>query len=195
MASDIILYDAEIIPVGKDQIQHIEITRDIATKFNSTFGETFVVPQAKLDNKNMIIPGIDGNKMSKSYNNYINIFSEESVLKKQIMSILTDSKELAEPKNPNNCNVFQIYKLIASKKESKKMEEDYLNGGYGYGHAKKALFELTLDKFKKERNKFHELLQQSDLIEKELQRGSEKAKEIANSVLIKVKRNLGLMRA
>ena len=195
MASDIILYDAEIIPVGKDQIQHIEITRDIAAKFNNTFGETFVVPEAKLDDKNMIIPGVDGKKMSKSYNNYINIFAEESVLKKQIMSILTDSKELAEPKNPNNCNVFQIYKLIASKEESKKMEEHYLNGGYGYGHAKKALFESTLEKFKKERTKFNELLQQSDLIEKELQRGSEKAKEIANSVLIKVKRNLGLMRA
>ncbi|MBJ04551.1 MAG: tryptophan--tRNA ligase [Flavobacteriales bacterium] len=195
MAADIILYNAELVPVGKDQVQHIEMTRDIATKFNHNFGETFVIPETKLDSQNMIVPGTDGNKMSKSYNNVINIFAEENVLKKQIMNIVTDSKGLAEPKDPNNCNVFQIYKLIASKEETKKMEYNYINGGFGYGHAKKALLELTISKFKNERSKFFELIQSPEIIEKELFNGAEKAKKTANKVLEKVKKNLGLVRA
>ena len=195
MAADIILYNAELVPVGKDQVQHIEMTRDIATKFNHNFGETFVIPETKLDSQNMIVPGTDGNKMSKSYNNVINIFAEENVLKKQIMNIVTDSKGLAEPKDPNNCNVFQIYKLIASKEETKKMEYNYINGGFGYGHAKKALLELAISKFKNERSKFFELKQSPEIIEKELFNGAEKAKKTANKVLEKVKKNLGLVRA
>jgi len=195
MAADIILYDADIIPIGKDQIQHIEITRDIAIKFNNTFGDTFIIPVSKVDDQHMIIPGTDGNKMSKSYNNYINIFSDESVLKKQIMSIVTDSKGLEEPKTPETCKIFQIYKLIASEYQIKQVEYNYKNGGYGYGHAKTELFELILEKFKIERQKFKDLINDPTELEAELKRGSQIAQEVADSVLNKVKNNLGLVRA
>ena len=193
MAADIILYDANIVPVGKDQLQHLEITRDIARSFNHIFGETFIIPEAKTQDSHMIIPGTDGKKMSKSYNNYINILGPEKMLKKQIMSIVTDSKGLEDSKEPNSCHIFQLYKLIGSDEEVQDLKNNYINGGFGYGHAKNELFKLILSKYKNPRSKFDELMKNPQKIENELQKGSEKAKEVANSVLKKVKTNLGLM--
>jgi len=193
MAADIILYNANIVPVGKDQLQHLEITRDIARSFNNIFGETFIIPEAITQENHMIIPGTDGKKMSKSYNNYINILGPEKVLKKQIMSIVTDSKGLEEPKDPNGCHIFQLYKLIGNKDQIQDLNNNYINGGFGYGHAKNELLNLILSKYKTPRLKFDELMRNPQKIEDELQKGSEKAKEIANSVLKKVKTNLGLM--
>ena len=193
MAADIILYNANVVPVGKDQLQHLEITRDIARSFNHIFGGTFIVPEAKTQESHMIIPGTDGKKMSKSYNNYINILGPEKMLKKQIMSIVTDSKGLEDSKEPNSCHIFQLYKLIGSDEEVQDLKNNYINGGFGYGHAKNELFKLILSKYKKPRSKFDELMKNPQKIENELQQGSEKAKEVANSVLKKVKTNLGLM--
>ncbi len=192
MAADIILYNADIVPVGKDQLQHLEITRDIATRFNFLFGDTFVIPNAKTDQNNMIIPGTDGQKMSKSYDNYINIFESEKILKKQIMNIVTDSKSLNEPKDPNKCNVFQIYKLIGTQNQIQDLEKKYQNGGYGYGHAKKELMDLIMQKFKKPRSNFYKLMKDPLSIEKELLKGSKKAQVVADTVLKKVKDKLGL---
>ena len=193
MAADIILYNANIVPVGKDQLQHLEITRDIARSFNHIFGETFIIPEAKTQDSHMIIPGTDGKKMSKSYNNYINILGPEKMLKKQIMSIVTDSKGLEDSKEPNSCHIFQLYKLMGSDEEVQDLKNNYINGGFGYGHAKNELFKLILSKYKNPRSKFDELMKNPQKIENELQKGSEKAKEVANSVLKKVKTNLGLM--
>ena len=193
MAADIILYNANVVPVGKDQLQHLEITRDIARSFNHIFGETFIVPEAKTQESHMIIPGTDGKKMSKSYNNYINILGPEKMLKQQIMSIVTDSKGLEDSKEPNSCHIFQLYKLMGSDEEVQDLKNNYINGGFGYGHAKNELFKLILSKYKKPRSKFDELMKNPQKIENELQQGSEKAKEVANSVLKKVKTNLGLM--
>ena len=191
MASDILLYDANIVPVGKDQLQHLEMTRDIAGSFNHLMGETFVIPEAKVEDNVMTIPGTDGQKMSKSYGNTINIFDDEKVLKKQVMQIITDSIPLEEPKDPNQCNVFNIYKLVANREEAKTMENNYRNGNYGYGHAKKELLELILNKFSNERKLYDELMSNTDLIEERLLKGSEKAKKIASSVLARVKIKLG----
>ena len=193
MAADIILYNANTVPVGKDQLQHLEITRDIAKSFNHIFGETFIIPEAKTQENHMIIPGTDGEKMSKSYNNYISILGPEKVLKKQIMSIVTDSKGLEEPKDPNTCHIFQLYKLIGSNEEIECLKNNYIKGGFGYGHAKNALLKLILEKYKTPRSRFDEFMQNPQKIENELQKGSEKAKEVANSVLEKVKNKLGLM--
>ena len=192
MAADILLYDANIVPVGKDQLQHLEMTRDIAGSFNHLMGETFVIPEPKVEESVMIIPGIDGQKMSKSYGNTINIFSEEKVLKKQVMQVITDSIALEEPKDPNQCNVFKIYKLLASDQEIKNMEHNYRNGNYGYGHAKNALLEMILNKFSNERKIYNELMANTGLIEEKLLEGSKKAKKIASSVLSRVKIKLGL---
>ena len=192
MAADIILYNANIVPVGKDQLQHLEITRDIASRFNFLFGETFIIPKAKTDDGSMIIPGTDGKKMSKSYDNCINILGPEKILKKQIMNIVTDSRSLDEPKDPTMCNVFQIYKLIASESDVTKLEHRYKNGGLGYGHAKKELFELILEIFKEPRKKFKLLIENPNEIERELFEGSKKASKVADSVMGKVKAKLGL---
>jgi tryptophanyl-tRNA synthetase len=193
MAADIILYDAEIVPVGKDQMQHLEITRDIANKFNYLFGDTFIIPEAKIDDVNMIIPGTDGRKMSKSYNNTINIFSDEKSLKKQIMGIVTDSKNLEDPKDPKTCNIFQLYKLIASESQTQDLITKYQKGGYGYGHAKNELFELIINKYEAIRKQFKILVENPRDVEIELEKGAQKAQKVANSVLKKVKANLGLM--
>ena len=194
MAADIILYDATIVPVGKDQLQHLEITRDISKSFNHVFGETFIIPESKTHKNNMIIPGTDGQKMSKSYNNCINILNSEKLLKKEIMSIITDSKELEESKNPDSCNVFQIYKLIGTDLQVQKMRKKYIAGGFGYGHAKKELLTLILTKYKNPRQRFHHLMENPTLIESELEKGAKKAKKIASSVMKRVKNKLGLMR-
>src|SRR5690606_23291741 len=155
MAADILLYDAELVPVGKDQLQHLEITRDVAERFNHQMGETFVLPQAKISEEVMIVPGTDGNKMSKSRNNFLNIFLTEKELKKQVMSIQTDSTPLEEPKNPDTDNVFALYKLVATPEQTEEMRQNYLNGGYGYGHAKNALLEVLLDNYATARAKFN----------------------------------------
>lgn len=191
MASDILMYDANFVPVGKDQKQHLEMTRDIANSFNHQFGETFVVPEAKIDNNVMTIPGTDGKKMSKSYGNIIDIFLPDKKLRKNIMSIVTDSTPLVEPKDPDTCNVFAIYNLLASKEEIAEMRANYLGGNYGYGHAKQALFELILTKFEKERASFNNYMENPDLLEEKLQAGEEKARAIGQEVLNRVKDKLG----
>jgi tryptophanyl-tRNA synthetase len=191
MAADILLYDANYVPVGKDQLQHLEITRDIASSFNHHYGETFILPEAKIDERVMIVPGIDGQKMSKSYNNFINIFLPEKELKKVIMSIVTDSTPLEEPKNPDNCNVFKLYKLIANENEIAQMRENYIKGGYGYGHAKNALLQLILEIYKEPREKYNYYMNNIDELEKELKKGEEKARKVARKVLSRVKEKLG----
>jgi len=191
MAADILLYDAEIIPVGKDQIQHIEMTRDMAGAFNHIYGSTLIEPKVMIDEKVMTIPGTDGQKMSKSYNNFINIFLTDKKLRKQIMSIETDSTAIEEPKKTEGCNVFTLYKLLASKEETEQMRANYKGGNYGYGHAKQALYELITTKYTKERVRFNELMQDKSLIEEELQKGAQKAQKIANTVLLRVRTKLG----
>ena len=191
MASDILLYDADIVPVGKDQKQHLEITRDIAKSFNHQYGETLVVPESKIDNKVMTIPGIDGRKMSKSYENTIDIFENENILKKQVMSIVTDSKGIEEKKIPDNCNVFNLFKLIANDYEIIRMKENYEKGNYGYGDAKKELFDLIIEKYKKPRSKYFELIKSQGDIYKILEQGEIKAKKIACTVLDRVRNKLG----
>ena len=191
MAADILLYDAEVVPVGKDQIQHIEMTRDMAGTFNHTYGETLVEPASKIDERVMIIPGTDGQKMSKSYNNYINIFLSDKKLKKQIMGIQTDSTAMEDPKETEGCNVFTLYKLLAGKEEIAAMEVNYKGGNYGYGHAKQALYELIISKYEVERAKFATLMEDKNLIEEELQKGALKARVIAQTVLKRVRTRIG----
>ncbi|HWZ21459.1 MAG TPA: tryptophan--tRNA ligase [Cytophagaceae bacterium] len=191
MAADILMYDANIVPVGKDQIQHIEITRDIAEKFNNIYGETFVIPQAKVDDHVMTIPGIDGRKMSKSYNNYIDIFLPEKELKKVIQTIVTDSTPLEEPKDPDTCNVYKIYSLIASEEEKTDIRGKYLAGGFGYGHAKAALLAKILEKYSVEREKFNYYMNNLPELDRELKEGAAKAAVIGNQVLAKVKVKVG----
>ena len=191
MAADILLYDSEIVPVGKDQKQHLEITRDIAKSFNHNYGDTFIIPESKIDKNVQMIPGTDGRKMSKTYENTIDIFADEKSLKKQIMSIVTDSKGLEDKKNPESCNIFNIFKLIASEDEVKKMKKNYSEGGYGYGHAKTHLLNLILDLFRKERKLYSELLQNPDHLYGILVKGEEKARVIADKVLERVRSKLG----
>lgn len=192
MAADIILYDAEYVPVGKDQIQHIEITRDIAQKFNTQYQQQiFVLPQAKTDENVMIVPGTDGQKMSKSYNNFINIFLPEKELLKVIKTIVTDTTPLEEPKNSSTCNVFKLYSLLANDEQIAEMQANYAKGGYGYGHAKTALFELILTKFAGARTRYATLMSNTNLIEKELQIGEAKARKIAQEKLKLVRSVLG----
>jgi len=191
MAADILLYDANIVPVGKDQLQHLEITRNVANRFHNINGETFIVPQADLNNENMSIPGTDGQKMSKSKNNIIDIFLDEKKLKKQIQGIKTDSAPIEDPKDWEKCNLFDIYKLIASKPEIADLKSKYEKGGYGYGQAKEELFTLILNNFSKERQEFNHYLNNLDEIDKILEAGAKKAKETANTVLKRVRKKLG----
>ena len=191
MAADILLYDAEFVPVGKDQLQHLEITRDVASRFNHQMGETFVLPEAKIDESTMIIPGTDGQKMSKSRNNFINIFLDDKALRKQIMSIETDSTPLEEPKNPDTCNCFTLYKLLASSAQIEKMRANYEGGNYGYGHAKQELFELIVEKFATEREKYNYYINNLEEVDALLLKGAEKASKVANGVLQRVRTKLG----
>jgi tryptophanyl-tRNA synthetase len=191
MTADIILYDAHLVPVGKDQKQHLEMARDIASSFNNLYGETFVVPEAKIEEQVMTIPGTDGQKMSKSYGNIIDIFLPEKELKKQIMSIVTDSKALEEPKDPDTDNVFAIYNLLADDNQRKEMRNHYLAGNFGYGHAKQALLGLILDNFKNERERFNLYMNDLTTLNKELETGEEKARVIAHQTLKKVRSKLG----
>jgi tryptophanyl-tRNA synthetase len=191
MAADILMYDANYVPVGKDQQQHLEITRDIASIFNNLYGETFVVPEAKIDQTVMTIPGTDGNKMSKSYNNTIDIFLPQKQLRKKIMSIVTDSTPLEEPKNPDTCNVFALYKLLAKEDQIAEMRKNYEGGNYGYGHAKQALFELIIDQMAEERKTFDYYMENRSELIKKLEEGEEKARAIGRSVLARVKKKVG----
>jgi tryptophanyl-tRNA synthetase len=191
MASDILLYDAEYVPVGKDQKQHLEMTRDIASSFNNRYGEVFVVPDAVIDENVMTIPGTDGRKMSKSYGNYIDIFLPEKQLKKQVMSIVTDSTPLEEPKDPDTCNVFAIYKLLANDNQIAEMRQNYVGGNYGYGHAKKALLALILESFSLERHRFDALMANTAEIEKALTHGADKARPVARATIERVREKLG----
>jgi tryptophanyl-tRNA synthetase len=191
MAADILLYDAEIVPVGKDQLQHLEMTRDVASRFNHKMGETFVLPQDKIQEDTKLIPGTDGEKMSKSRGNIINIFLPEKQLKKQIMSIQSDSKGLEEVKDPETCHIFALYRLLASEEDIQTMRENYLAGGYGYGHAKIALFDLILEKFKRQREIYTDLMENKNKIDAVLEIGAEKARKVAKDVLKRVREKVG----
>src|SRR5688572_9591066 len=187
MATDIILYDAHFVPVGKDQVQHLEITRDIASTFNRHYGETFIIPEAKVEEAVKIIPGTNGEKMSKSYGNIIDIFVPEKELRKAVMSIVTDSKALEEPKDPENDTTFHLYKLLASPEEIETMRQNYLAGNYGYGHAKQALYELILKKYASEREQFNYYMNNLEEVDRKLAEGAEKARAIGRPVLNRVR--------
>ena len=191
MAADILLFDAQAVPIGKDQKQHLEFTRDIADKLNFHYGDLFVVPEERLNEKTMYVPGTDGRKMSKSYGNAINIFLPEKQLRKVVMSVVTDSKELEEAKDPETCNVVKLYELIASAEKVEVMKQNYRKGGYGYGHAKQELFEELMRRFAKEREIFNHYMENKNELDKQLQVGAEKAKAIAAVTLKRVRKALG----
>ncbi|HOX82631.1 MAG TPA: tryptophan--tRNA ligase [Chryseolinea sp.] len=191
MTADIILYDAEFVPVGKDQKQHLEMARDIASNFNTTFGETFVLPEAKIEESVMTIPGTDGNKMSKSYGNIIDIFLPEKELLKQIKTIKTDSTPMEEPKNPDTDAVFAIYKLVATEEQTEALRQKYLAGNFGYGHAKQELFDVIVSKYSKEREAFNFYISNIGALEEKLEQGEAKARVIAFEVLNRVRKKLG----
>jgi tryptophanyl-tRNA synthetase len=191
MTADIILYDAEVVPVGKDQRQHVEMARDIASSFNSQYGETFVVPEVRIAEEVMTIPGTDGQKMSKSYGNIIDIFLPDKELLKQLKTIITDSTPLEEPKNPDKDNVFAIYKLIASPEQTAELRKKYLAGNYGYGHAKQELYDLIVQKFSKEREAFNFYFSNPTELDKKLKQGEDRARVIAHATLKRVREKLG----
>jgi len=191
MAADILLYDAEIVPVGKDQLQHLEMSRDVANRFNHKMGDTLVPPEAKIQEHVMLVPGIDGEKMSKSRNNTINLFLDDKKLRKQIMKIQTDSLALEEPKNPDTCNLFALYKLIATNEQLAEMRANYLGGNYGYGHAKQAFYELLIAKFAKERELYNHYMNNLNEIDDALAIGAGKAQKVAREVLSRVRAKLG----
>ncbi|MDB4649434.1 tryptophan--tRNA ligase [Crocinitomicaceae bacterium] len=191
MAADILLYDAEVVPVGKDQKQHIEMTRDVATKFNLQHGDTFIIPEDATAEDTKLIPGTDGHKMSKSRNNLIDIFLPDKKLRKQIMSIVSNSEALEDPKDPDNCNIFSLYSIIASPDAVAEMRNNYEKGGYGYGHAKQALYELILEKFEKERARFQYLMQNQTELEEALALGAKKARKVAHAVIQRVRTKAG----
>ncbi len=191
MAADILLYDADIVPVGKDQLQHLEMARDVANRINHKMGNILVPPEAKAQEHTMLVPGTDGEKMSKSRNNDINLFLDDKKLRKQIMKIQTDSTPLEEPKNPNTCNLFALYKLVANDNQIAEMKANYLGGNYGYGHAKQAFFELLISKYAKERELYNHYMNNVSEIDKALAIGTEKAKKVAKEVLGRVRAKLG----
>lgn len=192
MAADILLYDAEVVPVGKDQLQHLEMARDMGARFNNQMGDVFVLPQAELQEDTKYVPGTDGQKMSKSRGNIINIFLPEKQLKKQIMAIETDSRSLEEPKDPATDKIFAIYKLIATPEETSALEEKYLAGNFGYGHAKNALLELILTKFARERELFSYYMNNLPELDQKLKEGAEKTRKIAANTLQRARQSLGI---
>jgi tryptophanyl-tRNA synthetase len=191
MAADILLYDADIVPVGKDQLQHLEMTRDVGARFNSQLGETFVLPQAKIQDSTQYVPGTDGGKMSKSKNNIIDVFLAEKKLRKQIMGIKTDSTPLEDPKDPENCNVFALYSLLANPGQIEELRQQYLAGGMGYGHAKQALFELIMETFEEPRKRYDYYQANPAEVTIALTKGAKKAREIAHEVLLRVRNKIG----
>ena len=191
MAADILLYDAELVPVGKDQLQHLEMARDVANRINNIIGEVLVPPKAKLQDATMYVPGTDGEKMSKSKGNIINIFLPDKKLRKQIMKIKTDSTPLEDPKNPDTCHLFALYKLIANEEQIATMRKNYKAGGYGYGHAKQAFYELILEEFSEVRKRYNYFMENKDEIDKALSVGADKAKVVASDVLKRVRAKIG----
>ncbi|MEK6152786.1 tryptophan--tRNA ligase [Flavobacteriaceae bacterium 3-367] len=191
MAADILLYDAHIVPVGKDQLQHLEMTRDVASRFHNQLGEAFVLPEAQVQEETMYVPGTDGEKMSKSKGNIIDIFQPDKKLRKQIMGIVTDSTPMEDPKDPDSDNVFALYKILASAEQIDEMRSNYTNGNYGYGHAKQALFELVLEKFGKAREQFDYYINHPKEVDEALFVGAEKARKVADTVLDRVRNKLG----
>jgi tryptophanyl-tRNA synthetase len=191
MTADIILYDAQFVPVGKDQRQHVEMARDIATTFNTHYGETFVIPEAKIEEQIMTIPGTNGQKMSKSYGNIIDIFLPDKELLKQIKTIVSDSTPLEAPKNPDTDNTYAIYSLLASEEQKQSLREKYLAGNFGYGHAKQELYELILQKYSKEREAFNFYMSNPAELDRKLEQGEAKARVIAHEVLHRVRKKLG----
>jgi tryptophanyl-tRNA synthetase len=191
MSADILIYDANIVPVGKDQLQHLEMTRDVATRFNNLMGDTFVIPEAKIQDETKYIIGTDGEKMSKSKSNIIDIFQDDKKLRKQIMKIQTQSLSVEEPKDPNQCNVFKLFKIIGSDEETEKLRARYTNGGMGYGEAKELLYNQTLNRFSKNRELFFELTANRDRVEQLLLEGALKARKQAQNVLKRVRARVG----
>lgn len=191
MAADILLYDAQYVPVGKDQLQHLEMTRDVAARFHHKYGETFVMPEAKIQESSMYITGTDGAKMSKSKNNTINIFLPEKKLRKQIMGIQTDSTPMEDPKDPENCPVFALYKVLGTEAQIKQMRANYQGGNYGYGHAKQALYELIIERFGEAREKYNFYMAHLEEVDKALEIGAKKASAVADNVLARVRKKIG----
>ena len=192
MAADILLYDANYVPVGKDQLQHLEMTRDIASRINHKHGDIFILPEPILQKDAQLIPGTDGEKMSKSRNNTIDIFDNPKSIKKLInKNIITDNTPLEDPKDPQSSTIYHLYKLIASKQESKKMEKELQAGGYGWGHAKKDLVDTIVLKFENEREKFNHYMNHPQEVEDVLEKGALKAKKVAQATLIRIRKNLG----
>jgi len=188
MAADILLYDADTVPVGKDQLQHLEMTRDVAARLNHALqSEILVLPQAKVQEQTKLVPGTDGEKMSKSRNNFINIFLSDKKLRKQVMGIETDSKPLEEPKDPLNCNVFALFNLLASEDQISEMRSNYLGGNYGYGHAKQALYELIIDKFSEARYQYNALIEDKTQLDTILADGAGRARSVAQATLKRVR--------
>jgi len=192
MAADILLYDTNEVPVGKDQLQHIEMTRDVAQKLNTSTGkDVLVIPEAKIEEHTTLIPGTDGGKMSESRNNFINIFLPEKALRKQLMKIETDSTPMEDSKDPGTCNVYALYKLLGTEEQTKALGDQYRAGNFGYGHAKQALYELIIEKFKVEREKFNYYTENRDEVDDILSDGAEKARKVAYKTLYRVRRELG----
>ena len=191
MSADILMYDANIVPVGKDQLQHLEMTRDVASRFNNLMGETFIIPEAKVQDDTNYIIGTDGEKMSKSKSNIIDIFLDDKKLRKQIMKIQTQSLSVEESKNPDQCNVFKLFKVIASEDEVKKLHLRYTKGGIGYGEAKELLYDEILNRFSINREKFFELTNNRDTVEELLLEGAIKARKQAQNVLKRVRSRIG----
>ena len=192
MAADILLYGSNLVPVGKDQKQHLEITRDLAIKFNNQYGEIFTIPEGFIPEIVAVVPGIDGQKMSKSYGNTIPIFGKEKEIKKTVMNIVTDCKGLEDPKDPDTCNVFALYKLFATEEEIAEMRQNYLGGNYGYGHAKKALFDKMWSFFEPMRKRRAELEADPGYVEEILRKNGEIAREEALKLMKKVRSAVGL---
>ncbi|CAK8721435.1 MAG: tryptophanyl-tRNA synthetase [Candidatus Electronema aureum] len=192
MAADILLYQAEIVPVGKDQKQHIEVARDIAISFNSTFGETFVLPEAAISESMAIIPGLDGQKMSKSYGNTIPLFLEDKELRKRVMAVQTDCTPVEEPKDPDKCNLYALLKLFASPEKMAEVRSLYLNGGAAYGYLKQDLFELIRDYYAEARERKKELMVNQDYLRQVLRQGTNKARAKATVTLDLVRDRAGL---
>ena len=192
MAADILLYGSNLVPVGKDQKQHLEITRDLAIKFNNQYGEVFTIPEGYIPETVAVVPGLDGQKMSKSYGNTIPIFGKEKEIKKTVMNIVTDCKGLEEPKDPDTCNVFALYKLFATPEEVEEMRRNYLGGNYGYGHAKLALFDKMWQFFEPMRRRRAELEADPGYVEEVLRKNGERAREEAAKMMKKVRAAVGL---
>lgn len=193
MAADILLFDSEAVPVGKDQKQHLEVTRDIAIKFNNHYGETFVIPEPQIQQELATIPGTDGQKMSKSYDNTLELFAPKKKFRKKVMSIVTDSTPVEDPKEPEGNNVYELYKFFASKEDVQEMADKFRAGGFGYGDAKKALFEVLMEHFGEYRDKREELVKNGDYINEVRKKGAERARNTASGVLSRVRKAIGIV--